>query len=565
MSGPGVATPGRAMLLAVVAVLLAAATVLGAPAAPASAHATVVATNPAHGSELQELPAHIVVTFDEPVQLFDATGGGAVIDAEGVRVDAGPATLDAARTTLTIPLRADLPVGVYIASWRVVSADSHPVGGSIQFGFRTPALAVSAPLEEGPDPSLTLAVGVTKGLLYASLVPAFGLVPAALVLGLGREARRRVARWSRRGILAAAVASVLQLGAQWAWQLPPTGPVDVPGTLAAFAGSTYAVHIGVRLVLLAAAFVIVGRLAAAPATRWSAVAVIALGLGTVVSVVLNGHGGAGPWVYALLTIVHASAAVAWLGGLALLGATLLRGTVGADLVRRLPRWSGYAAACVLALSATGMLQAVDQVGYLPALTTTTYGIVLLAKLALAGSALVLGALGALWIRRRRTAGGTEPSGTSGRGFGTRVRLEAGLVVAVVLVSGLLSSVPPARDAWAPVATAAQQIGPYEVTLEANPARTGRQSLRVTVTPPRANFDQPEDLQVTLRTADGTVRSLPVELPYRLPLTVRPGKGTGSTWVSEAVEVLSTGRWVATVTVVVEPLEQYTGELTYEVR
>src|SRR5690625_6621322 len=103
----------------------------------AVAHATVESTAPAHGAQVDEAPAEVTVIFDESVSLPDAHEAAQVIDESGDRVDQGEAALDASRTVLTIPLQDDLPHGVYVASWRVVSSDTHVVGGSVQFGHRS--------------------------------------------------------------------------------------------------------------------------------------------------------------------------------------------------------------------------------------------------------------------------------------------------------------------------------------------------------------------------------------------------------------------------------------------
>ncbi|MFC7505195.1 copper resistance protein CopC, partial [Nocardioides sp. GCM10030258] len=52
----------------VLALLIAAVAVVGW-AAPASAHATLVSTDPAEGAVLAEAPAEVTFTFDESVQL----------------------------------------------------------------------------------------------------------------------------------------------------------------------------------------------------------------------------------------------------------------------------------------------------------------------------------------------------------------------------------------------------------------------------------------------------------------------------------------------------------------
>ncbi|MGH3123597.1 MAG: copper resistance CopC family protein [Streptosporangiaceae bacterium] len=73
------------------------------------------------------------LTFDEPVGLIAADEQ--VISATGVRADTGRVRLAEGGTTIVLPLRPNLPRGTYSATWRVVSADTHMVSGSITFGL----------------------------------------------------------------------------------------------------------------------------------------------------------------------------------------------------------------------------------------------------------------------------------------------------------------------------------------------------------------------------------------------------------------------------------------------
>ena len=156
------------------------ALLLSAPAA--FAHAYVIATSSADGAQVTAAPADIRVTFDEPVSLPSAEGSASVADAQGKAVGDGPARLVDGRRTLPIRLRAGPAKGPCVASWSVISADTHPVGGS-PVRVSVPAVAVSAPTQPQPRAELELLVGVTKGLLYLGLVAALGLLPADLVLG----------------------------------------------------------------------------------------------------------------------------------------------------------------------------------------------------------------------------------------------------------------------------------------------------------------------------------------------------------------------------------------------
>src|SRR5699024_12309323 len=82
------------------------------------------------------------------------------------------------------------------------------------------------------------------------------------------------------------------------------------------------------------------------------------------SVVVNGHGGAGGVLNVgfAVALVHALAAIAWLGGLVLLGALVLRPRSEDHELDRLARWAVYAACAVAVLALPGAVQGISRVG-----------------------------------------------------------------------------------------------------------------------------------------------------------------------------------------------------------
>lgn len=531
---------------------------------PASAHAYVISSTPANGAELKIAPTTVKVTFDEGVTLPGTSDEATVIDAAGKRVDTGKPQLNASRNTLTIGIEPGIAKGAYIASWSVISADTHPVGGSIQFGYGVPATAVAAPASPTPSAFLSLLVGLAKGLLYLALVIGLGVPPAAALLGAALDERRGVVRVARIGIGAAVAASVLQLVLQHLWE---------SGALATFAASSYAIAVYARIALLAIAGIAVGPAAADRPRRAARVVFLAAALVAVGTVVINGHGGAHAWWYFASTALHATSAVAWLGGLTVLGWLLLRGRLSADRLRRMPHWSLYAGVSVAALALSGVTQGIVEVHYPAALVTTQYGWMLIIKLALVVVVLALAVQGHFWVRAEtraaQGAGGhradAQPAPGRTAALRNRVRWEAGVAASVVIVSGVLSSIAPAAADYAPTVTRHEKIGPYQVTLEVSPARQGPETLRITVLEPSFNAALPDSLDVELSQPGGPVKSLAVQFPYRIAGVLHPGKPTPVTFTSAAVSVPRTGEWTASVTVVASALEQYTADLSYRVQ
>src|ERR1700722_2445303 len=88
----------------------------------ASAHASLVSTEPSDGSMMSQAPKTVRLRFNEPV----TPAGDKLVDGEGRTRDDAPVSVH--DDTLEIRLPAGLPRGAQFISYRVFSADGHPVG-----------------------------------------------------------------------------------------------------------------------------------------------------------------------------------------------------------------------------------------------------------------------------------------------------------------------------------------------------------------------------------------------------------------------------------------------------
>ncbi len=118
----------------------------------ASAHATVAGSNPVDGSRLTTAPKTVEIDFDQAVSIGTNVGYLHVIDQSGKRVDTGSTEHpggDASK--IEVALSSGLGDGTYTASFRIISADSHPVAGAIRFVVGNGALATTfvAPVRGG--------------------------------------------------------------------------------------------------------------------------------------------------------------------------------------------------------------------------------------------------------------------------------------------------------------------------------------------------------------------------------------------------------------------------------
>ncbi|WGD36956.1 copper resistance protein CopC [Lysinibacter sp. HNR] len=119
----------RALLAALLGCLLGYALVVaGTGASPAFAHAELLGTTPEDGAVFEQAPTTVELRFNETVQ---AINGATRLIADGK----DPVALDARAvdSVVSAPLPDSLPDGTYVLSYRIVSADGHPVSGAITF------------------------------------------------------------------------------------------------------------------------------------------------------------------------------------------------------------------------------------------------------------------------------------------------------------------------------------------------------------------------------------------------------------------------------------------------
>lgn len=110
---------------------------LALTASPASAHAALVSTDPADGSTVRTAPTTVTLTFNEVV------GQSAVVVTapDGSRVSGKATSLD---RTVSVDLEGAGQRGRYRVVYRVVSADGHPVSGSLGFTTTTGEVVTQA-------------------------------------------------------------------------------------------------------------------------------------------------------------------------------------------------------------------------------------------------------------------------------------------------------------------------------------------------------------------------------------------------------------------------------------
>lgn len=506
--------------------------------ASAAAHAVVEQTEPTRGAALKRAPDRVAVTFDEAVE--SSFGALRVFAADGERVDVGEVQRPSG-DAIAVSVEDDLPDGAYTVTYRVVSADSHPVTGGYVFTVGkaggTPAAAVADLLEDGTGPVTEVAFGAMRAVSYAAIaLLAGGLVflllvwlPALKRIETGDHPADAAAAFQTRttrllvaaafaGLIATLLGIVLQAATASGgsfWSALDSGLLhDVLNTRFGEVWKLRFTAFGMLAALLLLLRPDTGR-------RWASGASAGAGRATwlvacaaactylVVSPALGGHAGAADDSVLLVPfdVVHVAAMSAWVGGVALLLFAAPAATRRLDpsertqlLAALVVRFSTLALVAVAALLATGIAQSILYLDALSDLVDTAFGRAILVKAALLAALIALGA----YNRRRsqpalsRLAAGSEAPGRAGALLRRTLRAEiAFMAVVLAVTAALVAYSPSAAMPVGPVSDSAD-FGPARVELTVDPARAGANEVHVYLFDKRtgAQYDRPRDLTIT---------------------------------------------------------------------
>ena len=476
MIEPSFVSRRRVAVRGLLVVVLAIAWVIG-QASSASAHAILEATSPGDRAHLDKAPPLVSLQFSEGIQA--TLGAVRVFDGSGNRVDNG--SLQVSGQAITLGLKDGLGDGAYVVTWRVISADTHPVRGAFTFTVGNAIAATDSQVAQdigGGNDSFWQVVGAV-GRWFAfggTLLAAGGAVFLAVVHNGGRERRRLVAvviaaaAVGAFGVLVAvpiqaALATGLGLGA--VRQGPVLRQVLSNGESAAIAGT---------LIGLAAIVVIVRR-PLLGATKVVAVIAAAIAAG---SFVIAGHPRTTSpvWLAVGSDLAHLFMGAAWFGGIVLLALTLRarrstddpKGTAGIIV-----RFSTIATMSVVGVSIAGTALGWSEVRSFHALVSTNYGRLLIAKVVVVGGIALLGA----YNHYRLIPALERAPKRAGALVARTVRFEAIAMVLVIAITAVLVNTTPARSAaTAGIFSGTKPVGAGSVNLVVDPDRVGTNSIHM---------------------------------------------------------------------------------------
>jgi len=457
-------------------VLFLAMLLLAAPPRTGWAHAVLMESVPADGASLDAAPAVLSLEFNEPVtpvriQLLDGQG----------REMADPQAALAENNRLRLSLPPGLPKGLYVASYRVTSADGHPVAGSFTFGIGvTPAPTTGARPADDPSRTAAFAGLLLRAIHYAALLAGTG-GGLFLVLVTGRWAplNDRLKPVLCLLLLVAGLSAVLLVGVTGATLAgQPLAALATGAPWTTGAGSSVGLSAGIALLALlcsACGLAVEARSALGP------VLLAAGALLGAASLAATGHAATAPprWLSAPLVGFHGLMAAFWVGAFWPLSMAL-RLESPAEAARLTRRFSRIAIGAVALLAGAGMVLSAIQLQSVQAVLSSGYGWVWLGKML--AVLLLLGL--AVWNRQFLTPALDRNGDHATKSLRRSIGLEIAAAGTALLLTAAFALTPPPRAFHAneekpPAGFSAVAVkGGLIALIDIGPASPGRNGVRL---------------------------------------------------------------------------------------
>ena len=554
----------------------------------AQGHATLLQTDPAAGSRINDVPRTVRLSFDERVErVFNSVS---VVDSQGRRVDDGQSQVVGEGDVVEVGLRPLRP-GQYVVLWKVNSVDGHQVQWRFGFGFRSP------PPDDEQLKHLLVPEQKSFWKIYTVIVKWIGLTAMAIWLGgiaflwgiaapvqaVSRDVgnRRAMANavvlrsfgiiW-KAALLYLCAECLSLIGQAVTFTDLPLIHAMTPSTLGTVLmttnyGQWWAVRFSAALALAGLSVwqcqrpALVQEIQSSDLRRGT---LLSIGSGLLaglmlLTIPLSGHAHVVPR-HTLLAVgcdwAHLAATMIWIGGLIHLNAVMWSADMKtAESLRILSeltsRFSRIARISVAVLLATGIYNAWLHMPTWISFLSTAYGRVLLAKLVVIVPILLIGALN---LRRvlpalAGSAQHLDAARTWAGRFRPLIRVESALTLVLLVLVAVLTTLPPASAVASGPINLAKRSQDWNVSLRLDPNRLGKNQAVVSLQDANGQpvtdakrvtlYLQMLDMDMGLVTvqsspsADGTYRAeVPLSMAGKWSISVEVSPSAGDTFVTE---------------------------------
>ncbi len=498
-------------------------------ATPVWAHASLLATDPPYGAVLATAPATITLTFDEPTDPTVLR----LVGPDGAEAELTDFAKNGNDIIVSLP---PLGRGTQTLSWRVISADSHPVGGSLAFSIGEVTGAATISLADnriGPP------MWAARTALYLALF--IGVAGAAFVALIAAPAKlppraRMALRWFMIAGFGAVPALFVLQGVDILGE--PIESIFKPDAWRAAVTSTYMGTLVVALIAL-----VLGLAVQRTGNRFAAL-VSLLAIGTAFA--LSGHASRAPpaatsWS---IVLIHTVSVAFWIGALLPL-ASLLRSADRAAIAA-LARFSAVIPFAIAPLLISGLVLILIQLDRLSDLWTTGYGLILSGKVLLVGALLTIAFVNRYHLTPRLSA---KPARAAGR-LRRSIFIELALTILVFgLVAGWRFTPPPRAVDAAIAATEAPFFTHFHGTdiatdVTVTPGYIGPVSVAVTLYDGDLAPLAAQQVTVSLSNPDAGIE----------PIT-EPATRVDGQWIADGFVLAIPGNWTLEVAALISDFER----------
>ena len=490
----------RRVIASLVSFVVAIACLLSLSPSSASAHAILDSSTPSPSSVVAVSPSEIRLDFNEQVEasfgdirLFDSKQREIDID-KTIRSD-----IDNSIVSAQLPALKD---GVYVAVWRVVSADAHPANGAFPFEVGETSSGNSNDLLQ----KILLGLNKTSDLETPMALMRFVAFLSTMILIGSFTLARQGQHFSVRGLVRLAQYATIGIAIGSVGVLLLQGPIATGRSWGSvFDGAVLSDVITTRLgvaVLLRLLLVVAwgGLLLFATSSshrRWKLTAVITSVL-LVATFSFSGHPSAAPnsLFFIPIDMAHFVSLSMWVGALFAL-VVVSRTEHAQEYVQRFSRIATFAMPVAVV---TGVIQGLHLVGGISAMTKSDYGRLLIVKTILA--LIVIG----LGTRARRRLHSVEP-----KSAGKTIRLEALIVILVVACTALLvGKSPVVADSFDDLTFSASLVQANVVgDFSVLPTKVGAAEVHAIMSPPGGAMSPVVNVVVTFALPSRDIPAIPV--------------------------------------------------------
>lgn len=445
-------------------VMVAVAALLMVNAQQAFAHPFFIDSDPKPFARVSSTPGEVTVQFSEAIEIDYSRI--AVLGPDGSRVDRNdPGYVDGDTSSLRVSMQPNLPEGVYTVTTRVLSAvDGHVVDNAYTFGIGV------APTNGGPGGPVAPQSDVISPEESASRFPgmvgqivvvgaAFGTLwlwkPLERVPWLANAIAARRHEIDRKMVTLVIIGTGLVLASNAAMISVQAYEINasIGDAIATKFGTIWTTRMIESSILMIIAVFVYRKMAREGAipSRAEMLAILVMGLAVLVTSSLISHGAAtGQTEAILLDFFHNTAASIWIGGIVLMGFVVVPRLLALSDERArpaaisilLPRFSTVVVT-ILGLSViTGPLLLFLIEDNLSLTLASTYGRILMIKLALAGVMVGMGAYSQMVVQKKAVAamsGGQSMQHTGLGKYGRTLKAEAGVGIALLLMVSLMAN------------------------------------------------------------------------------------------------------------------------------